>query len=164
MTLSARFILSGHAEGEILATSEPLSFWGGVDPATGQVIDVHHPLAGQNMAGRILVMPGTRGSCTGSGVLLDMALNGKAPAALVFCEPEDVVTLGAMIAAEMFGRPLPVLRLTPEAHAQLAQAKSARITRDALEADGLTLPIAPPATGALTLSDHDRAMLDCAEG
>jgi predicted aconitase/predicted aconitase with swiveling domain len=160
----ARFILSGTAEGEILPTTEPLSFWGGVDPATGQVIDVHHPLSGQNMAGRILVMPGTRGSCTGSGVLLDMALNGKAPAALVFCEPEDVVTLGAMIAAEMFGKPLPVLRLTPEAHARFAKAKTARITADALEADGLSLPIAPPATGALELTDHDRAMLDGAEG
>lgn len=164
MTLSARFILSGTAEGAVLATTEPLSFWGGVDPATGQVIDVHHPLFGQNMAGRILVMPGTRGSCTGSGVLLDMALNGKAPAALVFCEPEDVVTLGAMIAAEMFGKPLPVLRLTPEAHAQLAKAGIARITETGLEADGLTLPVAPPATGALELTDHDRAMLDGAEG
>jgi predicted aconitase/predicted aconitase with swiveling domain len=164
MTLSARFILSGPAEGEILATSEPLSFWGGVDPATGQVIDVHHPLAGQNMAGRILVMPGTRGSCTGSGVLLDMALNGKAPAALVFAEPEDVVTLGAMIAAEMFGRPLPVLRLSPAAHAQLPKARTARITETGLEAEGLTLPIAPPATGALELTDHDRAMLTGAEG
>lgn len=160
----ARFILSGTAEGAVLATTEPLSFWGGVDPATGQVIDVHHPLSGQNMAGRILVMPGTRGSCTGSGVLLDMALNGKAPAALVFCEAEDVVTLGAMIAAEMFGRPLPVLRLSPEAHARLAQAKSARITKEGLEAGGLTLPIAPPATGALELTDHDRAMLAGAEG
>jgi len=164
MTLCARFILSGQAGGEILATTEPLSFWGGVDPATGQVIDVHHPLAGQSMAGRILVMPGTRGSCTGSGVLLDMALNGKAPAALVFSEPEDVVTLGAMIAAGMFGKPLPVLRLSPEAHARLAAAKTARITDTEIAADGLTLAIAPPATGALELTEHDRAMLDGAEG
>lgn len=164
MTADARFILSGQAEGEILATTEPLSFWGGVDPATGQVIDVHHALAGQNMAGRILVMPGTRGSCTGSGVLLDMALNGHAPAALVFCEPEDVVTLGAMIAAEMFGRPLPVLRLPPEAHARLAKATHARITEAGLDADGLTLPIASQATGALALTDHDRAMLGGSEG
>ncbi len=84
-----------------------------MDPATGRVIDVHHPLAGQSMAGRILVMPGTRGSCTGSGVLLDMALNGHAPAALVFSEAEDVVTLGAMIAAEMFGKTLPSCACRP---------------------------------------------------
>lgn len=164
MTLLAHFILPGQAEGEVLSCSEPLSFWGGVDPATGQVIDVHHPLAGQNMAGRIVVMPGTRGSCTGSGVLLDMALNGKAPAALVFAEPEDVVTLGAMIAAEMFGKPVPVLRLSPEAFARLAEAKRARIGATAIEAEGLTIPVEPPANSALALTDADRAMLDGAEG
>src|SRR5690606_9457194 len=64
----------------------------------------------------------------------------------------------------MFGKPLPVLRLTPGAHARLAQAKTARITEDGLEADGLTLPVAPQATGALELTDHDRAMLEGADG
>ena len=162
--LSALSILPGQAEGTVLATDEPLSFWGGVDPATGRVIDVLHPLAGECLAGRVLVMPGTRGSCTGSGVLLDMALNGRAPAALVFSEAEDVVTLGAMIAAGMFGKPLPVLRLSPEAHARLARATTARITETAIEADGLTLPLAPPATTALDLTNADRAMLSGAEG
>jgi hypothetical protein len=164
MTQDARFILAGRAEGPILASPEPLSFWGGVDPATGQVIDRHHPLAGQVIAGCILVLPGTRGSCTGSGVLLDLALNGKAPAALVFREAEDVVTLGALIAGEMFGCPLPVLRLTPSAHAWLARAKTARIDADGLEAEGVTLPVAPPAAGALELTDRDRALLAGAEG
>ncbi|MBC7737935.1 MAG: DUF126 domain-containing protein, partial [Candidatus Saccharibacteria bacterium] len=137
MTGHAQSILPGQATGDVLACNEPISFWGGVDPATGQVIDVHHPLAGQNLAGRILVMPGTRGSCTGSGVLLDMVLNGRAPAALVFAEPEDVVTLGAMIGAAMFGKPLPVLRLTRDAFAALAAAKTARITETGITADGL---------------------------
>jgi cis-L-3-hydroxyproline dehydratase len=162
--ISAQSILPGRAEGQVLATDEPLSFWGGVDPATGRVIDVHHPLAGQCLAGRVLVMPGTRGSCTGSGVLLDMALNGMAPAALVFSEAEDVVTLGAMIAAGMFGKPLPVLRLSPEAHALLAQAGTARITETSLSADGLSLPLSPPADSALELTETDRAMLSGAEG
>ena len=164
MTGLAQSILPGLAEGEVLACDEPISFWGGVDPATGRVIDVHHPLAGQSLAGRILVMPGTRGSCTGSGVLLDMVLNGRAPAALVFAEPEDVVTLGAMIAAGMFGKPLPVLRLTPDAFAALGRAGTARIGESAITADGLSIPIAPPATAALDLSQADRAMLAGAEG
>lgn len=164
MTLTALSILPGDAFGEVLATSEPLSFWGGVDPATGKVIDVHHPLAGQSLVGRILVMPGTRGSCTGSGVLLDMVLNGRAPAALVFAEPEDVVTLGAMIAAEMFGKTLPVLRLSADAFAALSGARSARIDATAITAEGLHIPVTPPATSALALSDADRAMLDGAGG
>lgn len=160
----ARFVVSGTAEGEVLACAEPLSFWGGVDPARGRVIDAHHPLAGQSLAGRVLVMPGTRGSCTGSGVLLDMLLNGTAPCALVFCEPEDVATLGAMIAAEMFGRRLPVLRLPREAHARLARARHARIGSAGIAAEGLALPLAPVPEGGLALSAEDRAMLAGAEG
>lgn len=164
MTGRAQSILPGQAAAEVLACNEPISFWGGVDPATGLVIDVHHPLAGQSIAGKILVMPGTRGSCTGSGVLLDMVLNGRGPAALVFAEPEDVVTLGAMIGAAMFDRPLPVLRLTPDAFAALAQSRTARISDTAITADGLTIPVAPPATATLDLTPADRAMLEGSQG
>ena len=95
-----------------------------LDPATSRVIDVHHPLHGVSLGGSILMMPTSRGSCSGSGVLLDMALNGRAPAALVFSDAEDVLTLGASVAAEMFGRPLPVLRATPTVFDVLARAKS----------------------------------------
>ena len=54
----ARSILAGSAQGPVLATSEPLSFWGGVDPATGNVIDVHHPLHGRCVTGAILMIDG----------------------------------------------------------------------------------------------------------
>lgn len=102
---SSRTILPGEAEGDVLATTEPLSFWGGVDPTTGNVIDIHHPLYGRNLAGRVLFMPTSRGSCTGSGVILDLVLSGRGPAALVFCESEDVLTLGVLIAEEMQAGP-----------------------------------------------------------
>ena len=163
-SISARSILSGSADGPIIATEEALSFWGGVDPATGRVIDVHHPLHGLCLTGGILMMPSSRGSCTGSGVLLDMALSGRAPAAIIFSEAEDVLTLGALIAAEMFGKSLPVLRLSHDVFKALSQAKSARIGDRAIEADGLAIPVAPPATTALDLSDDDRAMLDGRDG
>lgn len=163
-SISARSILSGTACGPIVATVEALSFWGGVDPATGRVIDVHHPLHGNCLTGGILLMPSSRGSCTGSGVLLDLALTGRAPAALVFCEAEDVLTLGALIAAEMFGKPLPVLRVSREAFVALSQAKTAQISDTAIETDGLTIPVEPSATTALDLSESDRAMLDGRDG
>ncbi len=162
--ISARSILSGSADGPIIATQEALSFWGGVDPATGRVIDVHHPLHGLCLTGGILMMPSSRGSCTGSGVLLDMALTGRAPAALVFSEAEDVLTLGALIAAEMFGKSLPVLRLSRDAFRALSEAKSARITDKTIEADGLTIAVVPPATTTLDLTEDDRAMLDGRDG
>lgn len=157
-------MLGGSASGPIIATQEALSFWGGVDPATGCVIDVHHPLHGVCLTGSILMMPSSRGSCTGSGVLLDLVLTGRAPAALVFSEAEDVLTLGALIASELFGKPLPVLRLEPDAYEALSRVKSARITDIAIEADGLTLPVSSPTMSALELTEADRAMLDGRDG
>lgn len=163
-TDQARFILSGSAAGPVLATGEPLSFWGGVDPATGLIIDVHHPLHGQSLTGRVLVMPSSRGSCTGSGVLLDLVLSGRGPVALIFREAEDVLTLGALVAAEMFGAALPVLRLDPAAFADISKAAEARIEQGSLVAGDRHLAIAPPLTSTLALTDKDRAMLDGAEG
>jgi predicted aconitase/predicted aconitase with swiveling domain len=157
-------ILPGAAEGVVIATTEALSFWGGVDPATGKVIDVHHPLHGVCLTGGVLFMPSSRGSCTGSGVLLDLVLTGRAPSALVFCEAEDVLTLGALIAAEMFGRPLPVLRLDAENFARFSQAAHVRLDEKTIEADDVSLVIAPPATAHLDLKDDDRAMLEGRDG
>ena len=71
-TMNGQAIIAGSASGPVLASGEGLSFWGGVDPLTGIVIDAHHPLCGQSIAGKILVMPTTRGSCSGSGVMLDL--------------------------------------------------------------------------------------------
>jgi predicted aconitase with swiveling domain len=125
---ASRSILAGAAQGSVISTQEALSFWGGVDPATGRVIDVHHPLHGVSTAGAILLMPTSRGSCSGSGVLLELALTGRAPAALVFCEDEHVLTLGALVASEMFGKSLPILRLAPEAFRELSHARTATIS------------------------------------
>ena len=162
--MTATLVLPGSAQGPVLAADEPLSFWGGVDPATGTVIDVHHPLAGQCLTGAVLVLPGTRGSCSGSGVVLDLALSGRAPAALVFSDPEDVATLGALIAGRMFGRTLPVIRLSAADHARLARATHARITPDRIETGGATIPLTAPDAAALELTETERAMLDGRNG
>lgn len=164
MKTTSRSILAGTARGPVLATSEPLSFWGGVDPTTGRIIDVHHPLNGQSIAGAVLMMPSTRGSCTGSGVLLDLALNGMAPAAMIFSQAEDVVTLGALIADKMFAKRLPVLRLSCENWDRLSRQPEAWITPDEITAPGLTLELASPESMALELTEGDRAMLDGDDG
>ncbi len=152
-------VIPGTASGAVLSCEEGLSFWGGVDPLTGVVIDAHHPLCGQSVAGRVLMMPTTRGSCSGSGVILDLALNGLAPAALVFREAEDVVTLGAMIAGRMFDRPVPVVRLGAAAFAQVARAARADLGDGELVADGVEWVLDPLAVGMLDLTERDRAML-----
>ncbi|MRT33068.1 DUF126 domain-containing protein, partial [Xylella fastidiosa subsp. multiplex] len=90
-------------------------------------------------------MPTSRGSCTGSGVLLDLILTGRAPSALVFCEAEDVLTLGALVAAEMFDKALPVVRLDADNFARFSRAAHVSINENTIEADGISLAIAPPA-------------------
>ncbi len=105
------------------------------------------------------MMPTSRGSCTGSGVLLDLVLEGRAPAALVFSGPEDVLTLGALVAGELFGRSLPVFRLSEADFAALAKASRARLGPEGIEAEGLRLAVEPLSAADLTLSDHDRSCL-----
>ncbi|WP_019994684.1 cis-3-hydroxy-L-proline dehydratase [Aureimonas ureilytica] len=164
MSGAALAVLEGRAEGPVLALPEPLSFWGGVDPATGRIIDVHHPAHGACVSGAVLMMPTSRGSCTGSGVLLDLVLEGRAPAALVFSGPEDVLTLGALVAAELFGRSLPVFRLGQADFAALATAPHARLGPDGIEAEGLRLAVEPLSATDLALSDHDRSCLSGERG
>jgi hypothetical protein len=95
---------------------EPLSLWGGMDPATGRVIDRRHPQAGQDVAGRVLLMPWGRGSSSSSSVLAEAVRAGTAPAAVVLLEPDPIVALGAMVAAELYGRQVPVVVLDEAAY------------------------------------------------
>ncbi len=160
----ARLLIPGTASGPVLAADEGLSFWGGIDETTGRVIDAHHPLHGQSVAGTVLILPTSRGSCTGSGVLLELIQNGHAPAALVFREEEDVLTLGALVAHHLFGLSLPVLRLGADDFAALSRADHATISKDRLEAPNLSLSLQSETENGPALTPADRAMLDGAEG
>ncbi|CEI68410.1 hypothetical protein FVEN_g5428 [Fusarium venenatum] len=113
--------VQGRASAKLLASNLELSFWGGVDPQTSEVIDRHHPLSGKHLQNTILAIPGGRGSCTGSGVMLELLLNGKAPEAIIFERREDILTLGVMIAEEVFQQSIPVLVLNKEDFGQLLQ-------------------------------------------
>ena len=111
----------------LLVSDVPLSFWGGISAANGDVIDEHHPLAGNNVTGRIMAIPGSRGSCSGSSVLLELIDSDRAPAALVFSEEEEILVLGAMVANVMFGKSLPILQIDADSFAQLNTHAVARI-------------------------------------
>lgn len=86
---------------EALVLSAPISFWGGVDPQTGRICDVHHPECGEDIAGRVLFLPGTIGSSSASAVLMELVHGGNAPAALVLHEPDAILLLGLIVAREM---------------------------------------------------------------
>ena len=110
----ARTLVAGQARGPALVLDEPLSFWGGVDPATGDIVDVHHPQRDENVAGRVLVMPSGRGSSSSSSVLAEAIRAGTAPVAIVLFEPDAILALGAIVARELYGRTIPVVVVAPD--------------------------------------------------
>ncbi|HBP2526874.1 TPA: DUF521 domain-containing protein, partial [Pseudomonas aeruginosa] len=127
-----RTLVAGSASGELLYAPTGLSFWGGVDPRSAEVIDRHHPLSGRHLHGRLLAIPGGRGSCTGSSVLLELILGGRAPAAILLREPDEILALGAIVAEELFGRSLPIACLG-ERFDELAAYPWARLADGRLE-------------------------------
>ncbi len=95
--LKGRIIYKGKAEGEALVTSMPISFYGGVDPNTGVVIEKGHELNGVSIKGKVLVFPQGKGSTVGSYTLYRLKKNGVAPAAMINKETETIVAVGAII-------------------------------------------------------------------
>ncbi|WP_300526827.1 aconitase X [Maricaulis sp.] len=157
-------IQAADLSGPILYCEEGLSFWGGVDAQSGTILDQHHPQCGQSIAGKVLMMPTSRGSCTGSAVLLSLALAGKAPAALVFREPEDVLSLGAIIARIMFDARIAVIRLGAEDYQKLSCETDAQLTGAHLTAGDLTFELGTLDRSGLSLSAADENMLAGGEG
>lgn len=95
--LRGRKIYRGRAEGEALVSKEAISFFGGVDPDTGRVVEKGHPLEGKEITGKILVFPRGKGSTVGPYTIYRLKKNGKAPAAIVNKECETIVAVGAII-------------------------------------------------------------------
>lgn len=159
----SHLIVPADATGDILVCDEGLSVWGGVNADTGVIQDALHPQCGEAIAGRIVMMPTSRGSCSGSGVLLSLAMVGRGPAALVFREDEDILTLGAIVAARMFDLKIAVLRLSAADYEALSAQTNASITRNHVKAGAMTLTLTSPTTD-LALSDHDKTMLTGGDG
>jgi predicted aconitase with swiveling domain len=97
MELKGRIISRGTVQEEALVTAQPISFYGGVDPNTGEIIEKGHELQGKSVKGKILVFPTGKGSTVGSYTLYRMKKNGVAPAGMINRECETVVAVGAII-------------------------------------------------------------------
>ena len=104
-----RALTPGVAHGPALVLDDPLSFWGGLDPASGALVDAHHPQAGATLTGVVLWMPSGRGSSSSSYVFAEAIRAGTAPAAVVLGEADAIVALGAIVAAELYGIEVPVV-------------------------------------------------------
>lgn len=167
-SLTGRSLVDGAAFAPLLYADVGLSFWGGVDPFSGEVIDRHHPLSGECLAGRVLAIPSGRGSCTGSSVLMELISNGHAPAALVLAEADEILTLGVLVARTLFQRSLPVLCIGREAFGQLRGKAFARVDGTHLSLYDSAPDDTPPphndppaaeAHASIELTEHDRALL-----
>jgi predicted aconitase with swiveling domain len=109
--ICGRAVVAGEAQGEALVTHDALSFWGGYDFHTGEIIDRHHPLAGIRASGRILAVPFSKGSSTTTAVLLEAVRAGTAPAAIVTTGVDAFFALASIVADVMYAKSFPVIAL-----------------------------------------------------
>jgi len=130
MPEQSRVLHAGEAAGELLVLEAPLSFWGGIDPATGRVIDRRHPQSGASVTDRILALPAGRGSSSSSTVLAEAIRAGTAPAAILLGDVDEIIVLGALVAEVLYGRAVPVLALDAGTFATLRTGAHLRVLRD----------------------------------
>ena len=117
--LQGEIIVPGEASGAVLVSQEPLSFWGGYDQTSGEIIDRRHPLSGQFAGGRILAIPATRGSSTTTAVLLEAIRANTAPIAFITRGTDHFLALASIVAEEMYGQAIPIVSLNAQAFEQL---------------------------------------------
>lgn len=115
MRLRGRKVVGGYAEGEALVSSDPFSFYGGVDLETGVVTEPGHAVEGESITGKVFVFPTGKGSTVGSYVIYNMKKLGTAPAAIINTETEAIIATGCVLAEiplidRVEGDPLKTLR------------------------------------------------------
>jgi predicted aconitase/predicted aconitase with swiveling domain len=169
---NSTILIDGSASGALLSSELELSFWGGVNSQSGEIIDRHHPLSGQHLKDTILAIPGGRGSCSGSGVILELLLNGNGPRGLVFSRLELILTLGVVVANEVFGKSIPVIQVSTEEFSRISAASKISIGGSQVVWDGIEESTTGKVlqkssshpTEAFRLSELDEAMLSGERG
>ena len=136
--LAATTLAPGQANAAPVVLAEPLSFCGGLDAATGRVIDRWHPQHGLFIAGGILVMESGRGSSGGGPVLAEAIRLGVAPVGIVLMRPDPILTVGALVAGQLYGHHCPIVLADARDWPRITMAK--RLVLDA-EADAARIEL-----------------------
>ena len=110
-SLKGRCFISGKGRGLVMATSQPISFWGGVDPQTGCITDPRHELFGQSISGKVLVFPFGKGSSGAPPVLLELSRTEKAPAAIINLRTDPILAIGPVISKYFYDKVIPIVNL-----------------------------------------------------
>jgi predicted aconitase with swiveling domain len=119
LIITGKPIIAGSARGQALVSQEPLSFWGGYDWRTGEIIDRRHPLSGANAKGKILAIPFTRGSSTTTAVLLESIRAGTSPNAIITTATDFFFALASVVADELYMSPIPLVAVSESDFAKL---------------------------------------------
>ncbi|MEQ8435393.1 MAG: DUF126 domain-containing protein [Oceanicaulis sp.] len=127
--IAVRFLAGGPVDAPAVHLTAPISPWGGIDPDTGAVCDVNHPEDGALLAGRIVFVPGLKGSTAGPGALLELIAAGRGPAALVTPAPEAGL-IAAVWAAALVPVPRPVLAVLADWTAAARTGAACRLVAD----------------------------------
>ena len=109
--LIGKVVVAGTAEGSALVSKDALSFWGGVCPRTGQIIDRRHEQSGAVVTGKIFVFPQGKGSSTSSATLTETIRKGVAPAAIINLKVDPILALGSIVADELYHQSIPMVVL-----------------------------------------------------
>ena len=123
-------MVAGAAEGAALVSAQPISLWGGLDAATGELIDRRHDRLGEVVTGRVFVFPHGKGSSTASAVLLEAIRRGTAPAAIVNRRLSPILALGSIVADELYGRSVPIVVLPDEAFEAIGEGDRVAVSPD----------------------------------
>jgi len=130
VAIKSDMLLAGEASGPVLRLNAPISFWGGVDPASGQIVDPRHPQHGASVVSTVLLVPATVGSSSSSSVLLELIAQGRAPAAIALGKADAILCLGAVVATTMGWSAPPVIALPVEKQRALETGTFVRLTAD----------------------------------
>ena len=122
MKLTGRPIFAGEAKGTALVSQSPMSFYGGVSPETGEIIERGHELRGESVSGRVLVFPYGKGSTVGSYVLYRLKKNGMAPCAIVNSKCETIIAVGAIISEIPCVDLVDIAKIPPNAEVRIGGA------------------------------------------
>ncbi len=130
LSIQARVLVAGCAEGPALVLDDTLSFWGGFNPANGEIIDVHHPQHGQRVGGRILCIAQSKGSAGTPGGIAETLRNGSGPAAFVLGERDVNISVGTLVANRLYQLNVPVVEISIEQMRQINTGEAMTIDRD----------------------------------
>ena len=124
-------VVPGKGKGTVLKTSQSISFWGGIDPASGLIIDPRHELYNVSVAGKVLAFPFGKGSSTSSLIMLELVRINRAPTAIINVRTEPILASGPIICKHFYGKEIPIISLDEKSFQMLKTGQN--VTVDASE-------------------------------